>query len=345
MAAIELVGVSKRFGAVPVVDAIDLRIEEGEFFTFVGPSGCGKSTLLSLIAGLDRPSAGTIRIGDRVANDLEPRERDVAMVFQSYALYPHMTVAQNIGFPLALRGKAREDIAAAVARTARSLGIESLLERRPRELSGGQRQRVALGRTLVRRPRAFLMDEPLSNLDARLRLEMRAELKRLHAEHRTTTVYVTHDQEEAMALSDRVAVLNVGRVQQCGAPMQVYDDPANMFVAGFIGSPPMNFFEAALLDDLLGPSRSVSTGVTAGVRPVDIAVAAADGDASFSGRVILCEPTGSDVWVLVGWRDQRILARADRAFEIDAKVCLDFPRERIYLFDRASGERRRGTAR
>jgi multiple sugar transport system ATP-binding protein len=347
MAAIELVGVSKRFGAMPVVDAIDLRIEEGEFFTFVGPSGCGKSTLLSLIAGLERPSAGTIRIGDRVANDLEPRERDVAMVFQSYALYPHMTVAQNIGFPLALRGQTREDIAAAVARTARSLGIESLLERRPRELSGGQRQRVALGRTLVRRPQAFLMDEPLSNLDARLRLEMRAELKRLHADHHTTTVYVTHDQEEAMALSDRVAVLHAGRVQQCGAPMQVYDDPANMFVAGFIGSPPMNFFEAALLDDLLAPPLSVSTGVMAGVRPVDVAVAVADGDASVSGRVILSEPTGSDVWVLVSWRGQRVLARAraDQVFEIDAEVRLDFPRERIYLFDCASGERRREATR
>ena len=218
MAAIEFDGVGKRFGPVTVLEDLHLAIGEGEFFTFVGPSGCGKSTTLSLIAGLERPSAGTIRFDGEPVDHLAPRDRDVAMVFQSYALYPHMSVAENIGFPLKLRGAKPREIDAAVAEAARRLGIEALLERRPRELSGGQRQRVALGRALVRRPRVFLLDEPLSNLDARLRLEMRAELKRLHGEYGITTVYVTHDQEEAMALSDRVAVLNAGRVEQCGPP-------------------------------------------------------------------------------------------------------------------------------
>jgi multiple sugar transport system ATP-binding protein len=344
MATIELEGITKRFAAVSVVDDINLRVGEGEFFTFVGPSGCGKSTLLSLIAGLEAPSVGTIRIGDRVVNNLAPRDRDIAMVFQSYALYPHMTVGENIGFPLMLRGQPRADIARAVARTAESLGIRPLLERRPRELSGGQRQRVALGRALVRRPKVFLMDEPLSNLDARLRLEMRAELKRLHAEHRITTVYVTHDQEEAMALSDRVAVLHSGRIQQCGAPMQIYNDPANLFVAGFIGSPPMNVFDAALLARRLEVSQQTeTTTVLAAIRPADTVVTAAGEDPIFGGDVILSEPTGTELWVLVRWRDQRIMARGrvDQPFAPGARVYLGFPRDRVYLFDRASGARLR----
>ncbi len=347
MATIELQGVAKAYGGVRVVDGVDLRIGEGEFFTFVGPSGCGKSTLLALIAGLERPDAGTLRIGGRVANDLAPRERDVAMVFQSYALYPHLTVAENIGFPLRLRGERREDTAQAVLRTAQRLGIEALLERRPRELSGGQRQRVALGRALVRSPQVFLMDEPLSNLDARLRLEMRTELKRLHAEQRVTTVYVTHDQEEAMALSDRVAVLHAGRIRQCGAPMQLYDDPANLFVAGFVGSPPMNVFDAALLGpSVAGPERARDS-VLAGVRPADTILGAPDGDPEREGEVIVCEPTGADLWVRVRWHGVRLTARGriDRPHAPGAKVRVEFAPERVIYFDGASGARLREGAR
>jgi multiple sugar transport system ATP-binding protein len=342
VSTVELEGLIKRFGSVSVVDNISLRVEEGEFFTFVGPSGCGKSTLLNLIAGLDRSGAGNIRIDGRVVNDLDPRDRDVAMVFQSYALYPHMTVAENIGFPMKLRGLSREDIAAAVARTARSLGIEPLLSRRPKELSGGQRQRVALGRALVRRPRVFLMDEPLSNLDARLRLEMRAELKRLHAEHRITTIYVTHDQEEAMALSDRVAVLHAGKIQQCDAPLRIYEDPANLFVAGFIGSPPMNVFDAVKLDRLPQmPSNVEAQNIVAAIRPSDIGIATEGGDPQFQGEVTLSEPTGSDIWALVRWHGQSVLARgrSDQRLVPGTKVYMDLPIECIYFFDRASGVR------
>jgi len=342
VSTVELEGLSRRFGPVSVVDNISLRIEEGEFFTFVGPSGCGKSTLLNLIAGLDRSSAGNIHIDGRVVNDLDPRDRDVAMVFQSYALYPHMTVADNIGFPMKLRGSSREEIAAAVAQTARSLGIEPLLSRRPKELSGGQRQRVALGRALVRRPRVFLMDEPLSNLDARLRVEMRAELKRLHVEHRITTIYVTHDQEEAMALSDRVAVLHAGKIQQCDAPLRIYEDPANLFVAGFIGSPPMNVFDAVKLDQLPRMTSAVEArNIVAAVRPADIGIATAGGDPLFQGEVSLCEPTGSDLWALVSWRGQSVLARGRSGQRLPpgTKVYMNLPTERIYFFDRASGAR------
>ena len=342
MAKVELEKLSKRFGSVSVIDDISLRIEEGEFFTFVGPSGCGKSTLLNLIAGLETPSSGNIRVDERVVNDLDPRDRDVAMVFQSYALYPHMTVAENIGFPMKLRGLPREEIAAAVARTAQSLGVEPLLERRPKELSGGQRQRVALGRALVRQPKVFLMDEPLSNLDARLRLEMRAELKHLHAMHRITTIYVTHDQEEAMALSDRVAVLHAGQIQQCDAPMKIYEDPANLFVAGFIGSPPMNIFEATKLGRLLPlPPGVPAKSVTAAVRPNEIGVTTEIRDALLQGEVSFCEPTGADNWVVVKWCDQQVLARARAGERLSpgTRVYLDLPIERVYLFDRANGTR------
>jgi len=342
MATVELENLSKRFGSVSVVDNMSLRIEEGEFFTFVGPSGCGKSTLLNLIAGLEKPSAGNIRVDGRVVNDLDPRDRDVAMVFQSYALYPHMTVAENIGFPMKLRGLPRAKIAAAVARTAESLGVESLLDRRPKELSGGQRQRVALGRALVRQPKVFLMDEPLSNLDARLRLEMRAELKRLHAVHGITTIYVTHDQEEAMALSDRVAVLNAGQVQQCDTPMKIYEDPTNLFVAGFIGSPPMNVFAATKLEGLMQlPSAIAPEDVVAAVRPAEIRVATTGGDSLLRAEVSFCEPTGADLWVLMKWRGESILSRgrADQRLKPGQDAYIDFPAGRVYLFDRTNGAR------
>jgi multiple sugar transport system ATP-binding protein len=342
VAAIALCGVSKRFGRTPVVEDVDLRIAEGEFFTLVGPSGCGKSTLVSLIAGLDRPSAGTIRFDDETVTDRPPRERDVAMVFQSYALYPHMTVAENIAFPLRLRNWPHADVAAAVARVARSLGIEALLARRPHELSGGQRQRVALGRALVRRPRVFLLDEPLSNLDARLRLEMRAELKRLHAEYQITTVYVTHDQEEAMALSDRAAVLNGGRIQQCDAPMTLYDEPANLFVAGFIGSPPINTLDAESLAGIVRlPPQTPSRGAVVGIRPADVHVSAEPSACALPVDVTVCEPTGSDLWVIGRWRRHSLTGRG-RVGERPAPgdtVYFELAPDRLHVFDGASGAR------
>ena len=342
MAAIEFDGVSKRFGAVTVLDNLCLTIEEGEFFTFVGPSGCGKSTTLSLIAGLERPSAGRIRFDGRPVDHLAPRDRDVAMVFQSYALYPHMSVAENIGFPLKLRGAKPHEIDAAVAEAARRLGIEALLARRPRELSGGQRQRVALGRALVRRPRVFLLDEPLSNLDARLRLEMRAELKRLHGEYGITTVYVTHDQEEAMALSDRVAVLHAGRVEQCGPPLELYRTPANLFVAGFVGSPPINVLDARHVPDLALPAGAAASEIVVGVRPADVRVSeASDDPRALAAEVLLTEPTGDDVWVVGRLDGQRIMGRAspDAVPAPGSTARFELARERLHLFDRASGRR------
>src|SRR3954471_12860455 len=228
------------------VEGLDLEIRDGEFMVLVGPSGSGKSTALRMLAGLEESSGGTIRIGDRVVDDMEPKDRDLAMVFQSYALYPHMTVADNMGFALKMQGAPKAEIARRVEAAAEKLGISSLLARRPRQLSGGQRQRVALGRAIVRDPAAFLMDEPLSNLDAKLRVEMRAYLALLHQELGTTTVYVTHDQTEAMTMGDRVAVMRDGRLAQCGPPQALYDEPADLFVAGFMGSPAMNLLRAEL---------------------------------------------------------------------------------------------------
>ncbi len=242
MAEIEIDRVTRIYpGGVRAVDGVSLRARGGEFVALVGPSGCGKTTLLRLVAGLDEPTSGTIRLGGRPVEGVPPGRRDLAMVFQSYALYPHMSVYENLSFGLRLRRTPREEIERRVRETARMLGIEDLLERRPRELSGGQRQRVALGRAVIRRPQAFLFDEPLSNLDAQLRVRVRAELKRLHRELRTTALYVTHDQEEAMTLADRVVVLKDGRVQQEGTPQEIYERPRNRFVAAFVGSPPMNF--------------------------------------------------------------------------------------------------------
>jgi multiple sugar transport system ATP-binding protein len=242
--AIRFENVEKRFGGTPVISELTLKIEHSEFFTFVGPSGCGKSTLLNLIAGIEKTTCGDIFFDDMRVNDLAPGARDIAMVFQSYALYPHMTVAQNLAFPLTLKKLPKREIDGQVLEIARLLGLEPLLGRKPKELSGGQRQRVAVGRALVRKPRAFLLDEPLSNLDARLRLETREELKRIHRLFGITTVYVTHDQEEAMALSDRIAVLDRGQIQQCDSPERIYTGPATLFVAQFVGSPPMNLIGA-----------------------------------------------------------------------------------------------------
>jgi multiple sugar transport system ATP-binding protein len=247
MAQVTLQNVSKIFpGRVRAVDGIDLVIADREFVVLVGPSGCGKTTTLRMVAGLEEITSGTIRIGDRVVNDVPPKDRDIAMVFQNYALYPHMTVYKNMAFGLKLRGMPKAQIKERVGEAARILEIEHLLGRKPKELSGGQRQRVAVGRAIVREPAAFLFDEPLSNLDAKLRVTTRAELKRLHQRLRTTTIYVTHDQEEAMTLGDRIVILKDGRIQQADAPLRTYQSPVNRFVAGFIGTPPMNFFDGVI---------------------------------------------------------------------------------------------------
>ena len=250
MAEVILDSVTKVYaGGVKAVDSVSLAIRDREFIVLVGPSGCGKSTTLRMVAGLEEISAGTIRIGDRIVNDVPPKDRDIAMVFQNYALYPHMTVYKNMAFGLKLRGFPRKEIDERVRWAAQILGLNDLLDRKPKALSGGQRQRVALGRAIVRHPKAFLFDEPLSNLDAKLRVEMRAELKRLHKRLQTTTIYVTHDQEEAMTLGDRVVVMDGGVIQQCDAPLHIYTAPANRFVAGFLGTPPMNFLTGHLTTD------------------------------------------------------------------------------------------------
>src|SRR6202047_3526882 len=246
MASVAIRDVRKAFGAIEVIHGVDVLIADAEFVVLVGPSGCGKSTLLRMIAGLENITAGEIRIGERVVNNVPPKERDIAMVFQNYALYPHMTVAANMGFSLMLRGAPRREIDARVKRAAAILGLEPLLERFPRQLSGGQRQRVAMGRAIVRDPQVFLFDEPLSNLDAKLRVQMRTEIKELHQRLKTTTVYVTHDQIEAMTMADRIVVMHQGLVEQIGAPLDLYDRPDNLFVAGFIGSPAMNFLPGTI---------------------------------------------------------------------------------------------------
>src|SRR5215203_1173369 len=246
MAGVEIRNVRKAFGATQVIHGVTIDIVDGEFVILVGPSGCGKSTLLRMIAGLENISGGDIRIGDRVVNDVPPKERDIAMVFQNYALYPHMTVADNMAFSMKLRKAPKSEIEARVDKAASILGLQKLLDRYPRQLSGGQRQRVAMGRAIVRDPQVFLFDEPLSNLDAKLRVAMRAEIKELHQRLKTTTVYVTHDQIEAMTMADKIVVMHDGIVEQIGTPLELYDTPANQFVAGFIGSPAMNLLEGGI---------------------------------------------------------------------------------------------------
>ena len=266
MASLEIINIKKRFGDVEVLKGIDIAVEAGEFLVLVGPSGCGKSTLLNMIAGLDTVTEGDIVIGGKRVNDLHPSERDIAMVFQSYALYPHKTVAENMGFALMIKGVPKAEVAGKVQRAAEILGIQELLKRKPRQLSGGQRQRVAVGRAIVRHPQVFLFDEPLSNLDAKLRVQMRVELKRLHERLETTAIYVTHDQVEAMTLGSRVVVMKDGWVQQVGEPMEIYSRPQNKFVAGFIGSPAMNFLPVTISDAGGGRSRGRARRAAAGRR-------------------------------------------------------------------------------
>ncbi len=352
MADIVLRDVSKSYGAVQVLDSVSMHIRSGEFIVFLGPSGCGKSTLLRMIAGLENISGGEIRIGPRVVNDVPPKERDIAMVFQNYALYPHMTVQQNMGFSLMLNKAPKAEAEKRVKYAAGILGLDKLLDRYPRQLSGGQRQRVAMGRAIVRDPEVFLFDEPLSNLDAKLRVAMRAEIKELHQRLKTTTVYVTHDQIEAMTMADKIVVMHDGIVEQIGTPLELYDKPANLFVGGFIGSPAMNMIKGRL--DPENPTRFLTADGTAlpvanppaeakgrelvyGLRPEYISL-----DANgLPGEIVVLEPTGYETHLTLrlGGSDltcvfrERVTARPGETL----RVAIDA--SHVHLFDAESGRR------
>ena len=312
MATVTINEAWKYYSGYEALKGVSLEIADGEFVVLVGPSGCGKSTLLRMIAGLEDISGGEIEIGDRVVNDLPPKERDIAMVFQSYALYPHMTVRENMGFSLRLKGVPKPEIDQKIKRAADVLGLGALLERRPRQLSGGQRQRVAMGRAIVRDPQVFLFDEPLSNLDAKLRVQMRAEIKELHQRLKTTTIYVTHDQIEAMTMADRIVVMRDGVIQQIGSPLDLYDRPQNVFVAGFIGSSSMNFIVGELADggfrttdDIVLPvPKTAGTPTTYGIRPEHLHL---DPD-GLAVELVVVEPMGSETQVVARLGSQQIVA-------------------------------------
>jgi multiple sugar transport system ATP-binding protein len=351
MATVRFAGVEKRYGDVPVIENLNLEVQDGEFMVLVGPSGCGKSTALRMIAGLEEVTGGTISIGDRVVNDLPPKGRDIAMVFQNYALYPHMTIRENLAFGLQMRKRPKPEIEAAVAEAAETLEITHLLDRRPRQLSGGQRQRVAVGRAIVRKPSVFLFDEPLSNLDAKLRAQTRAELKRLHARLRTTAVYVTHDQVEAMTMGQRLAVMRDGKIQQVGTPLEIYAKPANLFVAQFVGTPPMNRIPGALGADLASVETAMGTltlpgplphpaapgmSLVVGIRPEDLAPSPGSGRAAaISARVEVVEPLGAEVIVHARAGDRLLLAKLppERLPAEGDRIDFAVDAERIHLFD------------
>jgi len=332
VAAVSLHEVRKSYGAVAAIHGVSADVADGEFVVIVGPSGCGKSTLLRMVAGLETISSGRIAIGGRVVNELEPKDRDIAMVFQNYALYPHMSVYENMSYGLRIRGMAKADIDARVRRAADILELAALLERQPRQLSGGQRQRVAMGRAIVREPAAFLFDEPLSNLDAKLRVQMRAELQALHRRLGTTSLYVTHDQVEAMTLAQRMIVLNAGRVEQIGAPLEVYARPETTFVAGFIGSPPMNLIR----------SKRASRDLLFGIRPEHLEPCS-EADAAFVADVDLIEPLGADTLVhghLASDRTVRVAARLPGSVAArPGRLPLRFASQHAHYFDAASGKR------
>jgi len=345
MSAVSLRGVRKSFGSTEVVHGVDISIADGEFCVLVGPSGCGKSTLLRMIAGLEEISAGEIAIGARVVNTLRPKERDIAMVFQNYALYPHMTVYDNMAFSLKLAGVAKDEAEQRVADASQILGLNDYLQRYPRQLSGGQRQRVAMGRAIVRKPQVFLFDEPLSNLDAKLRVAMRTEIKALHQRLTTTSVYVTHDQIEAMTMADRIVVMNNGRVEQIGSPLELYDNPANLFVAGFIGSPAMNFLKGRLNGAAVAVGSGISLpvktklesgrDVLVGVRPEHLAVAA-DG---VPAEVVVVEPTGADTQIFCKLAGIDVTAVVRERHDFRPGESIRLKPQLTYLFDPSSGAR------
>jgi multiple sugar transport system ATP-binding protein len=352
MAEVTIRDLRKAYGALEVLHGVSVDIEDGQFVVLVGPSGCGKSTLLRMIAGLEGVSSGTIRIGPRVVNNLPPSDRDIAMVFQNYALYPHKTVGANMGFPLKMQGMPKPEIETRVARAADILGLKPYLARYPRELSGGQRQRVAMGRAIVRDPQVFLFDEPLSNLDAKLRVQMRSEIRELHQRLSTTTIYVTHDQIEAMTMADRIVVMRDGHIAQVGAPLELYDRPANVFVAGFIGSPAMNLMpgvvrkaagetrvdvDGAVLSVPDRPGLNEGRRVVFGIRPEHLTL----GDRGIEAQIVVIEPTGSETHVVLrhGTHDLTAVFRERHAFAPGQTVHLSPQPDLIHVFDEESGER------
>ncbi|MEJ6402656.1 ABC transporter ATP-binding protein [Yoonia sp. 2307UL14-13] len=351
MAGVSIGGVFKRYGALQVVHGIDLNVAAKEFVVLVGPSGCGKSTTLRMIAGLEEVSEGTILIDDRVVNRVAPKDRDVAMVFQNYALYPHLNVADNMAFGLRIRRTPKPDIERMISETAAILGLTEYLDRRPADLSGGQRQRVAMGRAIVRHPKVFLFDEPLSNLDAKLRTQMRAEIKRLHNRLGVTSIYVTHDQVEAMTLADRIVVMNDGAIEQVGTPMELFNNPANTFVAGFLGSPPMNQMRGTLIDGgvqiggaqlrLPGVNGSgAGRDVIVGIRPEHIALTSGPDTSPLDVALDLVEPLGSEALLHATFADEPFVIKTETLGDIQALSGVDkvhVPGGLVKVFDAATG--------
>jgi len=359
MASLTIKNAVKRYGNVEVLKGVDIDLQDGEFLVLLGASGCGKSTLLNMIAGLESVTEGEISIGDRIINDVHPKDRDIAMVFQSYALYPNMTVAKNIAFGLEMRGVPKVERDAAVLEVAKMLQMDHLLDRKPGQLSGGQRQRVAMGRALVRRPEVFLFDEPLSNLDAKLRLEMRTEIKRLHKRLNATMVYVTHDQIEALTLADRIAILKDGEVQQLASPAEIYDQPVNMFVAGLVGSPPMNFIRSRVTQSDTGLVAEVSVLANGKQQPVLLDLSAQNADlsdwvgreiivglrpeaitqdgqgVSFDSDIDVTEATGADTLCVLTWNDREVMARVSSGYAqiIEGTMAFSVDMSRASLFD------------
>ena len=346
MAQVAIRDLTKSYGTTQVIHGVDIDIADGELVVLVGPSGCGKSTLLRMIAGLEAISGGDIAIGDKRVNNLPPAERDIAMVFQSYALYPHKTVAANMGFALKVAGTPKAEVAQRVQNAAQILGLTDYLQRFPRHLSGGQRQRVAMGRAIVRDPQVFLFDEPLSNLDAKLRLQMRTEIKELHQRLKTTTIFVTHDQIEAMTLADKIVVMQAGRIEQIGSPLKLYDTPANQFVATFIGAPSMNLLAGEVApegirvgDTLLPAPQGLAPGqrVTYGIRPEHLTLA----DTGLAAEVSVVEPTGPETLVFLRSHGQEVIAALRDRHDIQPgqRVHLMPRTEAVHIFDAQTGAR------
>ena len=353
MAGVKILELQKSYNETPVLHGLNVDIEDGEFVVLVGPSGCGKSTLLRMIAGLEDISGGTIHIGEHLVNNLPPAKRDIAMVFQNYALYPHKTVRANMAFSLRMRGMAKSEISKRVDWAAEILGLTPYLGRYPRALSGGQRQRVAMGRAIVRNPKVFLFDEPLSNLDAKLRVQMRTEIRELHQRLQTTTVYVTHDQIEAMSMADKIVVIQSGNIEQIGSPLDLYDRPRNMFVASFIGSPSMNFFDATCIREGQCLSAKIGDetlllpeGITAvegqeiviGIRPEQLEIV----ERGISGQISVIEPTGSETHVMLRHEDGSefvLVSRNRRKFEVGQKLNTSAQSSALHVFDKVTRKR------